>query len=110
MACGLGVEAGCPVAEAATCGDGRVVAGVLPAGRYVTHRHIGAPETLARATAELLDWAAVRDLTWDVSPSSGGDLWGCRLEILHSDPASEPDMSRWVTELAFRLADGDANV
>jgi hypothetical protein len=64
----------------------------------------------ASVTAELLDWAAVRGLTWDVSPSMRGDRWGCRLEILHSDPASEPDMSKWVTELAFRLADRDATV
>jgi hypothetical protein len=30
--------------------------------------------------------------------------WGARLEIYETDPAEEPDMDKWVTELAFRLA------
>jgi hypothetical protein len=28
--------------------------------------HTGAPDTLAAATAELLDWAEARRLAWDV--------------------------------------------
>ena len=28
-----------------------------------------------------------------------------RLEIYKTDPAEEPDMSKWETELAFKLAD-----
>jgi hypothetical protein len=28
-----------------------------------------------------------------------------RLEIYLTNPAQEPDMSKWVTQLAFRLAD-----
>jgi effector-binding domain-containing protein len=104
MARDLEVEAGWQVAQAVP-GDGHVVAGVLPAGRYVTTRHVGHPQTLIAATAALLDWAAAKGLKWDVSSSAAGERWGCRLEIYHSDPATEPDMSKWVTELAFRLAD-----
>jgi GyrI-like small molecule binding domain len=63
MARELEVDAGVPVA-AAVDGDGHVVSGVLPAGR-----------------------------------------WGGRLETYLTDPGEEPDMSKWVTELAFRLAD-----
>jgi hypothetical protein len=29
----------------------------------------------------------------------------CRLELYKTDPAVEPDMNKWETELAFRLAD-----
>jgi len=29
----------------------------------------------------------------------------CRLEIYLTDPSVEPDMSKWETQLAFRLAD-----
>jgi hypothetical protein len=118
MARGLEVEAGSPLAgEAAaaavradavaggTPDGGRLVAGVLPAGRYATMRHVGHPDTLIAATAALLDWAAAAGLKWDVSPSPAGERWGCRLEIYHSDPADEPDMNNWETELAFRLAD-----
>jgi effector-binding domain-containing protein len=82
-----------------------VLGGVLPAGRYVTVRHVGHPSTLMAATAALLDWAAAKGLKWDISPSPEGERWGCRLEVYLSDPESEPDMSKGVTELAFRLAD-----
>jgi DNA gyrase inhibitor GyrI len=114
MAAGLELEAGSPVADGvavpaeAVHGDsseGRVIAGVLPAGRYVTVRHVGHPETLAAATEALLGWAAAAGLKWDMSPSPAGDHWGCRLEIYHSDPVTEPDMTKWETELAFRLAE-----
>jgi effector-binding domain-containing protein len=104
MARALEMEAGWPVAGA-VAGDGRVIAGVLPAGRYAMVRHAGHPDTLLAATKALLDWAAEKGLTWDVSPSPEGDRWGARLEIYYSDPASEPDMTKWETELAFRLAD-----
>ncbi len=101
---GLEVEAGVAVAEP-VAGDGRVLAGVLPGGDYVTVRHTGHPDTLVDATRSLLDWAAAKDLAWDVSAEPDGDHWGARLEIYHSDPQTEPDMTKWVTELAFRLAD-----
>jgi hypothetical protein len=34
-----------------------------------------------------------------------GERWGARVETYLTDPEVEPDMSKWVTELAFRLAD-----
>ncbi len=40
-----------------------------------------------------------------MSPASGGERWGSRLEIYLTDPNEEPDMSKWQTQLAFRLAD-----
>jgi len=100
----LQVEAGVQIATAVT-GDERVVAGVLPAGRYATLRHTGSPDTLVAATAYLQEWAAARGLKWDMTQSPAGERWGCRLENYLSDPAVEPDLTKWVTELAFRLAD-----
>lgn len=96
----IDVEVGVPVA-APQAGDSRVVAGALPGGRYVTVRHVGPPGTLAAATAELLDWAAARDLKWDIT----GERWCCRLENYLTDPVAEPDMNNWVTEISIRLAD-----
>lgn len=96
----LEIEVGVPVA-APQAGDGRIVAGALPGGRYVTVRHVGSPDTLAAATGELLDWAAARGLKWDMT----GERWGCRLETYLTDPAAEPDMNNWVTEISIRLAD-----
>lgn len=82
-----------------------VECGELPAGRYVTVRHTGHPDTLIRATGDLLAWAGGQGLHFDHHRESDGDHWDCRLEIYLSDPDTEPDLSAWVTELAFRLAD-----
>ena len=103
MARELEMEAGVPIAAAAT-GDDGVVAGVLPAGRYATLTHVGHPSELMAATKALLDWAAEQGLTWDVTASEDGDRWACRLEKYLTDPEQEPDMSKWVTQLAFKLA------
>jgi GyrI-like small molecule binding domain len=78
---------------------------VLPAGRYATLPHTGHPDGLADATASLLSWAAEQGLAWDVTETSDGERWEARLEIYETDPAQEPDMTRWQTQLAFRLAD-----
>jgi effector-binding domain-containing protein len=104
MARELEVEAGVPVA-AAVDGDGEVVSGVLPAGRYAILIHQGYPSELVGATKELLDWAAGQGLSWDASPDGTGERWGARLENYLTDPREEPDMSKWLTELAFRLAE-----
>ena len=104
MARELEMEGGVPVATA-TDGDDQMVAGVLPAGQYATLTHVGHPSELMAATKALLDWAAEQGLTWDVTPSDDGDRWACRLENYLTDPDQEPDMSKWVTQLAFKLAD-----
>jgi effector-binding domain-containing protein len=100
----LEVDVGVPVA-AVVDGDGCLMPGVLPAGRYATLTHVGPPSELAEASAELLGWAAGLDLTWDMSQRDRGEEWGSRLEIYLTDPAQEPDMTKWETQLAFRLAD-----
>ncbi len=100
----LEIEAGVPITRPAE-GDGAVHAGVLPAGRYVTTSHVGHPDELMGVTGALLAWAAERGLRWDVEDSPAGERWGCRLELYPTDPRVEPDMNRWTTELAFRLAD-----
>ena len=100
----LEIEVGVPVATP-VAGEGDVLAGVLPAGRYVEVFHAGHPDELEGITGDLLAWASEQGLTWDVEESQEGDLWGCRLEIYLTDPAVEPDMAKWETELAFRLAD-----
>jgi effector-binding domain-containing protein len=100
----LQIDVGVPVA-AAVDGDGHVVPGVLPAGRYATLTHVGPPGELAGATKTLLDWADAQGLRWDMSPGDSGERWVSRLEIYLTDPGQEPDTSKWQTQLAFRLAD-----
>ncbi|KAB2349458.1 GyrI-like domain-containing protein [Actinomadura rudentiformis] len=97
------VEAGVPVA-APVEGEGDIYAGVLPPGRYASVTHVGHPDQLAGVTTDLLGWAAEQGLTWDMSEDDEGEHWACRLELYHSDPAEQPDMGKWETELAFKLA------
>jgi effector-binding domain-containing protein len=97
------VDAGVPVEAVMNGGEG-FVADVLPAGRYVTLTHVGHPSELVAATKTLLDWAAGQGLEFDMSPGENGEQWGSRLEFYLTDPGQEPDMSKWVTQLAFRLA------
>lgn len=98
------VEVGVPVASEIE-DDGEIRGGTLPAGRFAVMTHTGAPQTLMAATSALLDWAAGQGLAWDVAPTDKGEQWGCRLEFYLTNPADEPDTSKWQTELAFRLAD-----
>ncbi|RZQ61695.1 GyrI-like domain-containing protein [Amycolatopsis suaedae] len=98
----LVVQAGVPVAEPLD-GEGDLLAAALPSGRYVSYVHTGHPDQLFDVTDRVLGWADQEGLTWDRIPGEDGERWGCRLEILHTDPAQEPDLDKWVTELAFRL-------
>jgi len=98
----LNVEAGVPVLTAVD-GDDRVIAGVLPAGRYGTALHIGPYDGLVGATESLLQWADSQGLEWDLSTAGDGEHWGCRLEIYLTDPRQQPDPAKWETQLAFRL-------
>jgi effector-binding domain-containing protein len=100
----LEMEAGVPI-DASVAGDREVLVNVLPAGRYVTASHVGHPSELVAVTGELLEWAAQEGLTWDKTDTDAGERWGCRLELLLTDPSVEPDMAKWETRLMFRLAD-----
>jgi effector-binding domain-containing protein len=99
----LEVEVGVPVTRVVD-GDDQVISAVLPAGRYATVIQVGPPDSLAGATGALLDWAAQRGLQWDMAVGDDGERWGARLEFYLTDPSEQPDMSKWETQLAFRLA------
>ena len=98
----LVIEGGVPVAVPVTV-DG-LSADVLPAGRYAVTTFTGHPDRLITVTADLLSWADDRGLTFEQHTEPQGHVWACRLEIYETDPADEPDMDRWTTTLAFKLA------
>lgn len=100
----LAIQVGAPVAPG-TPGDDRLVAGVLPAGRYLVTTHIGPYDDLEEATGAFRAWAAEHGYLFDVQPGDGGEVWGCRLEHYSTDPVKEPDPTRWTTVLEFRLRD-----
>lgn len=98
------VEAGIPVGGEVEV-SAPVFVDTLPGGRYVTVAHVGHPDELVTVTGDLLTWAQHQGLVWDMTPTPEGEEWGCRLEILMTNPAEEPDMHKWETVLMFRLAD-----
>ncbi|WP_129782973.1 GyrI-like domain-containing protein [Promicromonospora panici] len=106
MAAELVVEVGFPVPDDVTLASaGDVTMSTIPAGRYVTTVHRGHPDELADATSELLRWAAAEGLAFDRHDNDAGDAWAGRFEFYLTDPAEQPDMAAWDTELAFKLAD-----
>jgi effector-binding domain-containing protein len=104
MSAELVVEAGIPIIGPVEVDEPTFV-DTLPAGRYATVSHVGHPDELMSVTARLLDWAQDRGLEWDMSPTLEGEMWGCRMEVLMTNPAEEPDMHKWETVLMFRLAE-----
>ena len=106
MAAQLVVEVGFPVPDdVSLTSAGDVLVSTIPAGRYVTTVHHGHPDGLVDATGALLDWAAAEGLTFDRHDTDAGDAWAGRFEFYLTDPAEQPDMAEWDTELAFKLAD-----
>ncbi|HEY4457354.1 MAG TPA: GyrI-like domain-containing protein [Pseudonocardiaceae bacterium] len=104
MAADLEVEVGVPT-RGPLAGDGEIVAGELPAGRYVWATHHGAPAGLVASVGSVLAWANARGLKFDSAQTERGEHWGCRVEFYNTDPSVEPNPDNWVTDLAFRLAD-----
>lgn len=97
----MDVEVGVITGEAVR-GDGRIRAGVLPAGRYATLTYVNHGR---RANGLLRDWVQEQGLTLDCTASPEGEHFGCRYEAYLTDPRSERMKTRWRTELAIRLAD-----
>jgi effector-binding domain-containing protein len=101
----LEIDVAVPVAGA-TIGDNRIIADILPAGRYATLIYTGPYEGLMQATGDLLAWAEKKGIVWDKRPASpSSEAWRARLENYLTDPTKEPDPAKWETELAFKLAD-----
>lgn len=104
MSADLIIEAGIPTAQRLDVAE-PLFAESLPGGRYVTVTHIGHPDELVAVTGRMLDWAAAEGLTWDMEETPTGQVWGCRLEMMLTNPAEQPDPHQWETVLLFRLAD-----
>ena len=100
---GLEIEFGIPMAKLVT-GDDRVLAAVLPAGRYASLVHRGPYEQLTEANGMLGKWIEEQGLNVEILKSPNGDRFGCRLEVYLTDPGVEKDPEKWETEVAMKLA------
>lgn len=98
----LDIELGVPVV-AAVSGDGRVSAGVLPAGRYASLVYTGVKNGL-EGNRVLIDWAKEKGIAWDRWDTGKGDAFRSRIESYLTDPNDEPDPAKWETEVAIKLA------
>ena len=99
----LEMEVGFPTAEQVQA-DGRVIAGIIPRGRFATLRYTGPYVGLYEANMALGEWLAAQG----ESPGGGsapGRYAAAHLEIYETDPATEPDPGRWITDVLFRLGD-----
>jgi hypothetical protein len=98
-------EVAVPVPERAN-DDGRVRAGALPGGSYVTLLHVG-PYThesvpdLADAHAGLLKWAEGERVAVDRWELERGTGFRACVERYLNDASREPDWTKWRTELAY---------
>lgn len=106
---GLELEWGVPISAPGktrhVAGDGRVHAGMLPAGHYATLVHTGPYEGLRDATGALLKWAADKHLRLDARKTKAGEKFGGRFEVYLTDPRQQADSAQWRTAIAIRLAD-----
>ncbi len=96
----MDMEVGWPIAEIVPGGD-RVVTGTLPGGRYLTATYTGPYTGLYEGHEQLHQWAQKQHLPPQDMEQGGLTL----LEIYETDPVAEPDPSKWVTEIAFKLSD-----
>lgn len=100
----LTIEAGFPLEKCHSPSDRSLVAGVIPSGDYVCSRHVGPPESLVTANAELQQWVRSNGIALDVRVEGRGEYWAGRFEHLLLGPESERDPKEWVTQLAYRMA------
>ncbi len=97
------MHVGLPVSEPVE-GDGTVIGGVLPGGRYVSLTHTGPYHELMEANMAVDTWARQQGLQFAGEDNPEGFRGATRLEIYHTDPGEHPSGDP-VTEVAFRLAD-----
>lgn len=97
------VEIGFPVGDS-TKATAPLVAGVFPAGRYVTCTYTGNYDGLEGATGLVLGWAQRNHLALAHAPGKNGDAWKARAEIYLTDPSREKNPHKYQTRILFGLA------
>jgi hypothetical protein len=82
--------------------DPRMVADVVPAGRYATLTYMNHG---VKANLALTKWCAAQGLEIERLRDDTGNTFGARLETLLTDPAQESRVARQHVRLDFKLAD-----
>ncbi len=92
----LEIECGMPVASS-MAGTDRIQAGELPSGTMATVTHVGPYDSLPHTWAALMEWIVSKGLL------GAGAPW----EVYVTDPGSEPDQSKWRTDIFFPVCQSD---
>lgn len=103
MATKLDITFGWPVA-APLRGNDRIVAEVLPAGRYASLIYTGVKNGI-KGNGALIEWAQSQGIQWDRWDDANGDAFGGRVEYMLDGPEDDPDPANWKTEVAIKVAD-----
>ena len=103
MAGMLDIAIGWPVATA-LAGNDRIIADVLPAGRYASLVYTGV-ENGIKGNGALIEWAAAQGIQWDRWDDEKGDAFGGRVEYMLDGPEDDPNPANWKTEVAIKMAD-----
>jgi effector-binding domain-containing protein len=97
----MDMEYGIPVKEALPT-EGDIVAGSLPAGRYVSIIYSGGGY---QGNKTLVEWIKANNIPIDRWDSEKGDNFAARYEQYLTDPKLEHRKTKWQILLAFKLKD-----
>jgi len=100
----LEIEFGVPL-KTAVAGEGKLVPGTLPAGRYAESTYWGHYSNLMDFNAVMIGWAKEKGIRWDSKVAPEGEQFACRMEIYVTDPREEPDPEKWETQLVIKVAE-----
>ena len=98
------IHMGVPVAAGVT-GDDAVFDDALPAGRYLVAHHFGPYGGLLDANAALQQWAIEHDVAFAAEKTDTTETWVARTEHYPTNPAEEPDTSKWEVVIAYLTRD-----
>lgn len=98
----LDISIGWPI-EKLLKGTDRITVDSLPAGRYASLIYTGLHNGIA-GNSVLIGWASKEGLTWDAWDAPEGHAFRSRVEFTLTEPDDEPDIAKWDTEVAIKLA------
>lgn len=101
MAGDMDMEYGIPV-KSPLSGTDTIKAGVLPAGKYVSHIYTGGGY---QGNKVLVEWIKENNIPVDRWDSPEGDNFACRYEQYLTDPKIETRKTKIEILLAFKLKD-----
>ena len=104
MAGKLEIEFSVPVTERVE-GEGDIIAGTLPPGRYGQITWTGPYDALLDVNAVLIGWAREKGIRWDMAETPEGDRFAARFEIYENDPSTVESPQDLITTVAIKIAE-----